>query len=313
MASRSPLAIAAKQVLELRAVPLEHALDRVELGRELRHEVARRLAADGGQRQRDRAARLDEDRPARAHQRLEQDARRPGLALVRDAVDERRERRLRGAELGEPEGYGDVASRELDAVVGGAALGGDAPSERRREREHGHPERREDTAGDGRTGARRWGAHDDGEATSTPAARAIHVAMSSTSMRSPRARLRRARRLDAHAVTIRPPPARRWASMRSSAMTRATPGIVDGSSPPAPEQTASSRRGKLLRRAPVGARKHLTGRVVDAEAAAELTGVVPADGLVAGAANRRQRASRLGRDVDEEVDPAATRRRRPRG
>jgi hypothetical protein len=72
-------------------------------------------------------------------------------------------------------------------------------------------------------------------------ARAIQLARSSTATLEDAARLRSASRLDAHAVTTRPPPARACVSSRVSAIARATPGIVDGRSPPAPEQVARSR------------------------------------------------------------------------
>ncbi len=142
-----PVAVAAgdrrEQALEERAVGLELPLDGVEVAAELAGQHAGGLAPDRRERHAHGGAGLDEHGPPRAGERLEQRARRGGLPLVGDAVDERGERRLRRPKLGQAHRERDVAAGQLDAVVGGAALREDAPPERRGERDHGDRERDE--------------------------------------------------------------------------------------------------------------------------------------------------------------------------
>ena len=143
--SRSPLAMAREEPLEERRSRLERRLDRVELRRQLAARAPRvgSLPTAGQRlRQSPRASRRTSC-AARPPSVSSSDARRAGLALVGDAVDQRGERRLRRAELRQAHRDRHVPAPELDAVVGRAPLRGDAPAERHREREHRDRERRE--------------------------------------------------------------------------------------------------------------------------------------------------------------------------
>ncbi len=139
-------------MVEEGAVRLEHGFDRVELRRKLKRQSASGVAAHRGQRLRKRCAGLDEHGAASADQSLEQHARRARLAFVGNTVDERRKRRLRGAQLRQTHRNRHVTATELYAVVRGPALRDDAPPERCRESNDRDRERRKHAASDGRSG-----------------------------------------------------------------------------------------------------------------------------------------------------------------
>ena len=112
-----------KQALEAPLVAGQGEGDGVELAGGVEREGARRRALDAGQVVGEGVARVLVLGAADVDEGLDEEACRERVALVGDAVDERREGGLRRPELAEPEGDRDVAAGQLGAVLGRCAAG----------------------------------------------------------------------------------------------------------------------------------------------------------------------------------------------